>query len=258
MPASNGLRRAVRLLAAIALAATACAGPSVSDSENPSRGPDSRPLPQGSEAVELDPKDFLAQIDHPFWPMSPGSRWTYREVGPTGAIQTVEVSVTDEARTILGIEATVVHDVVSRDGQTIEDTKDWYAQDRWGNVWYLGEDTREFENGEVISTAGSWEAGVDGAQAGVILPGSPSAGMAYRQEYYQGRAEDAGEIVSLEEKAAVPFGTFEHLLMTRDYTPLQPNLVEHKFYAQGVGPILSVTVSGGAGREELVDYSPGG
>jgi hypothetical protein len=258
MPASNGLRRALPLLAAIAFGATACAGPSVSDSESPSRGPDGPPLPQGSEAVELDPKDFLARIDHPFWPMSPGSRWTYREVGPTGSIQTVEVSVTDETRTILGIEATVVHDVVSRDGEPIEDTKDWYAQDRWGNVWYLGEDTREFENGEIISTAGSWEAGVDGAQAGVILPGSPSAGMAYRQEYYEGRAEDAAEIVSLEEKAAVPFGRFGHLLMTRDYTPLQPNVIEHKFYAQGVGPILSVTVSGGAGREELVDYSPGG
>ena len=258
MPASNGLRRALPPLAAIAFVATACAGPSVSDSESPSRGPDARPLPQGSEAVELDPKDFLAQIDHPFWPMSPGSRWTYREVGPSGSFQTVEVSVTEETRTILGIEATVVHDVVSRDDQPIEDTKDWYAQDRWGNVWYLGEDTREFENGEVTSTAGSWEAGVDGAQAGVILPGSPSAGMAYRQEYYEGQAEDAAEIVSLEEKAAVPFGTFEHLLMTRDYTPLVPNLVEHKFYARGLGPILSVTVSGGAGREELVDFSPGG
>jgi hypothetical protein len=258
MPACNGLRRALPPLAAIAFMATACAGPSVSDSESPSSGPDARPLPQGSEAVELDPKDFRAQIDHPFWPMSPGSRWTYREVGPGGSIQTVEVSVTEETRTILGIEATVVHDVVSRHDQPIEDTEDWYAQDRWGNVWYLGEDTREFENGEVVSTTGSWEAGVDGAQAGVILPGSPSAGMAYRQEYYEGQAEDAAEIVSLEEKAVVPFGTFEHLLMTRDYTPLVPNLVEHKFYARGLGPILSVTVSGGAGREELVDFSPGG
>jgi hypothetical protein len=255
---SGSGRIGLSIASILSLVATACAGPSVSGSKSPSRGADAQPLPQGSQAFELDATDFLAQIDHPYWPMTPGSRWTYREVGAAGSTQIVEVSVTDETKTILGIEATVVHDVVTHAGHPIEDTKDWYAQDAWGNLWYLGEDTKEFENGEVISTAGSWEAGVDGAQAGVILPGSPAVGMAYRQEYYEGQAEDAAEILSLEEQADVPFGSFDHVLMTRDYTPLEPNLVEHKFYAQGIGPVLSVTVSGGAGREELVEFSPGG
>ena len=134
----------------------------------------------------------MSAIDNPYWPMAPGSRWVYRETDGKGGVMKVVVTVTDRTKTIDGIAATVVHDVVSEDGKVVEDTFDWYAQDRWGNVWYLGEDTTEYEDGKA-STAGSWEAGVDGAQAGVILPGQPEVGQAYRQEYYAGEAEDAGE-----------------------------------------------------------------
>ncbi len=215
------------------------------------------PLPQGSKAVELDPADFVSGIDHPYWPMAPGSRWVYRETDAEGSEQRVEVTVTDRVKTIVGIEATVVHDVVSEYGEVIEDTFDWYAQDKWGNVWYLGEDTREYDKGKV-STEGSWEAGVDGAQAGVILPGSPEVGLAYRQEYYAGEAEDAGEILSLEEQVEVPFGSFENVLMTKDFTPLEPDVLEHKFYAQEIGPVFVVQVSGGSSREELLSFQPGG
>ena len=214
-------------------------------------------LPQGGEPVELDPADFVAEIDNSYWPMSPGSTWVYRETDAEGAVQRVEVTVTDRTKTILGIEATVVHDVVTEDGELIEDTFDWYAQDTAGNVWYLGEATKEFENGKVSTTKGSWEAGVDGAQAGIIVPAEPEVGMTYRQEYYAGEAEDEGEVLSLDERAEVPFGSFDNLLMTKDTTPLEPDILEHKFYAEGVGPILALGLSGGVSREELLRYESG-
>jgi hypothetical protein len=204
--------------------------------------------------VELDPADFVPQIDNPYWPMAPGSRWVYRETDGEGGKQRVEVAVTDRAKSILGIRATVVHDVVSEDGQLVEDTFDWYAQDKWGNVWYMGEDTKEYEKGKVVSTEGSWEAVVDGAQAGIIMPAELEVGTVYRQEYYEGEAEDAGEILSLDEQVHVPYGSFAGVLMTKDSNLLDPDALEHKFYAQGVGPVLAVQVSGGAGREELLRF----
>jgi hypothetical protein len=213
------------------------------------------PLPQGSEPVELDPADFVAGIDNPYWPMAPGSRWVYRETDGEGNRQRVVVTVTDRSKTILGIDATVVHDVVSEKGEVIEDTFDWYAEDRWGNIWYLGEDTKEFEDGKVVSAEGSWEAGLDGAEAGILVPGRPEVGTAYRQEYYAGEAEDEGKILSLDEQADVPFGSFDSVLMTEDTTPLEPDVREHKYYAQGVGPVLALDISGG-GREELLTFQP--
>ena len=208
---------------------------------------ESSSLPQGAETVKLDPDDFSAKIDNPYWPMSPGSKWVYRE----GEAR-VEVTVTKQTRKIIGIEARVVHDVLTEDGKVKEDTFDWYAQDESGNIWYLGESTKEFDQGGKVSTEGSWEAGVDGAQPGVLLPGEPKKGLSYRQEYYKGEAEDAAEVLSVDARARVPVGSFEQLLLTKEYTTLEPNVVEHKFYAKRVGPILAVTVSGGSGREELV------
>jgi hypothetical protein len=207
-------------------------------------------LPQGSEPANLDPESFVATIDHPYWPMRPGSRWVYRE-GP----QRVVVTVTDRTKRIQGIPATVVHDVVSEEGELVEDTWDWYAQDEDGNLWYLGEDTKEFEHGKVTSTKGSWEAGVGGAEAGIVLPAKPEVGLAYRQEYLKGEAEDEAEILSVDERAEVPFGSFDHVVMTKDFTRLEPDLLEHKFYARGVGPVLTIAVSGESGREELVSFT---
>jgi hypothetical protein len=246
--------RNLALIAILLLAAVAagCGGDSKSSKETPATT-----LPQGSEQVELDPADFTTTIDNPYWPMAPGSRWVYRDVDVEGGRKRVEVTVTKETKMIMGIEARVVHDVVTEDGDLVEDTFDWYAQDADGNLWYLGEDTKEYENGKVKSTEGSWQAGVDGAQGGIVLPAAPRVGMTYRQEYYAGKAEDNGEILSLNEKATVPFGSFEHVLMTKDSTPLEPKVLEHKFYARGVGPVLAVTVSGGADREELVRFVRG-
>ena len=238
--------------------ATSSPAPSAALPSSPSPSPAAFALPQGSEPVELDPSQFAGvALDHPWWPMAPGSTWVYRETDAEGAEQQVEVTVTTETKEILGIPATVVHDIVTEDGETIEDTFDWYAQDALGNLWYLGEDTKEYENGEIVSTEGSWEAGVDGAQPGIILPADPQVGQAYRQEYYAGQAEDAAEIVSLDEHIEVPFGTFDNVLETRDFTPLDPDVEEHKFYARGVGPVEVRQTSGGSSHEVLLRFEPG-
>jgi len=215
-------------------------------------------LPQGSEPVTLDPAQFAGvALDNPYWPMAVGSRWVYRETDLDGTVQRVEVTVTDKTKQILGITATVVHDVVTEGGAVVEDTFDWYAQDATGNLWYLGEDTKEYEKGKVVSTEGSWEAGVDGAQPGIILPADPAIGMTYRQEYYAGQAEDEAAVKSLDEHVVIPFGTFDGVLMTREFTPLEPDVVEQKFYARGVGEIQALQTSGGSSREELRAYEPG-
>jgi hypothetical protein len=211
-------------------------------------------LPQGSEPVNLDPKNFTTKIDNPYWPMVPGARWTYRETDQEGAEQSVLVTVSNQTKKIAnGITARIVRDTVTEDGEIIEDTFDWYAQDEEGNIWYLGEDTAEFENGKLKTKAGSFEAGVDGAQPGIIMPGDPQAGMKYRQEYYKGEAEDNGEVLSTQEMAEVPYGRYDHALLTKDTTPVEPNVLEYKLYAKGVGPVLTLGVSGGPGsREELI------
>jgi hypothetical protein len=219
---------------------------------------DESTLPQGSETVEIDPADFTTEIDNRYWPMAPGSRWVYSETDSEGAEQRVVVTVTNKTKMIAnGVEARVVRDVVTENGEPVEVTDDWYAQDADGNIWYMGEDTTEYENGKPASTEGSFEAGVDGAQPGIILPAEPEAGLAYRQEYYEGEAEDRGEIISTDEQAEAPFGHFTEVVMTKDTNPIEPKVLEFKFYAPDVGPVIAVTVSGGSDREELLSYRPG-
>jgi hypothetical protein len=235
----------------VALLAGGCG--SNDDKRRPAQGG----LPQGGEPIKLDPANFTTRIDNPYWPMVPGSRWVYRET-ENGRRQRIEVNVTRATKRIAGVTARVVHDVASANGHVVEDTYDWYAQDKAGNVWYLGEDTTAYRNGKPVSRAGSWQAGVDGAQAGVILPARPRAGLTYRQEYYAGHAEDAARVLSIDEQVQAPFGHFTGALLTKDYTPLEPKLVEYKLYARRVGLVLDVTVSGGAERQELVRYHDAG
>jgi hypothetical protein len=215
-------------------------------------------LPRGSEQVNLNPADFTTRIDNPYWPMRKGSRWVYRETDSEGTRQRVVVTVTRRTKMIAnGVRARVVRDVVTEDREPVEVTDDYYAQDKSGNIWYLGEATTEYENGKPTSTEGSFEAGVDGAQAGIIMPAKPRVGLSYREEYYAGHAEDRARIVSLREQAEVPFGHFRRVLMTRNTNPLEPKSVEFKFYARGVGPVLAIGVSGGSDREELVRFKRG-
>jgi len=215
-------------------------------------------LPKGDETVHLDPADFTTEIDNRFWPMKPRRRWVYRETDSEGTGQKVVVTVTHKTRLIAnGITARVVRDRVTENGELVELTDDWYAQDKAGNIWYLGEATTEYKNGKPVSTAGSFEAGVDGAQAGVIMPGRPRRGVRHRQEYYKGQAEDKARIVSRREQAEVPAGHYRRVLMTRETNPLEPDVLEFKFYARGVGPVLAVSVSGGSDREELTRFSRG-
>ena len=219
-------------------------------------GRTSRPaaLPRGSEAVALDPAEFTVDITNRYWPMRPGDRWISTETDGRGDVLRVVVTVQDQTYAVAnGVEARVVHDLVTRDGAVVEDALDWYAQDADGNLWYLGERTAEYENGRVTSTEGSWEAGVDGAQPGIAVPADPRPGQTYRQEYLAGEAEDQGAVLSTTEQVGVPTGTYTGALLTRDTTALEPDLVELKFYAAGIGPVLTLESSGGAGREELVE-----
>jgi hypothetical protein len=250
----TAMRRLFATVAALSLVPAGCGSDEDGKPAAASRG-----LPEGSEPVKLDPADLTTRIDNPYWPMAPGSRWTYRETDPQGNVQRVVVTVTNRTKKVAnGVEARVVRDVVTEKGRPVEITDDWYAQDKEGNVWYLGEDTKEYENGKVSTTAGSWEAGADGAQPGVIMPASPKTGMRYRQEYYKGAAEDAGQVLSVDEQAEVPSGHYRDVLMTKDYTPLDPKMLEYKLYARGVGPVLVLGVSGGGGIEELVRFEKGG
>ena len=217
-------------------------------------------LPVGSDQVKLDPAEFTTEITNPYWPMKVGSEWVYREQSEDG-LQRVVVTVTDETKRIAnGVEARVVHDVVSLGGEPIEITDDWYAQDAEGNIWYLGEETAEYEDGKVVTREGSFEAGVDGAQPGIIMPANPEPGLGYRQEYYEDQAEDFAMVLDLTSTAEVPFGSFENALRTEDVNPLgDPKQVENKFFAEGVGPVLTISITPDKGdREELVSYTEGG
>ena len=234
------------VLAIAVLALTACGGSSKSSSG-------STPLPQGTKPAKLDPSNFTTEIDNPYWPMRPGSHWVYREL-EDGEAQRVDVTVTDRTKVLGGITARVVHDQVTRKGQVIEDTFDWYAQDSDGNLWYLGENTKEYENGKLKSTEGSWAYGVDGAQPGVVVPADPKQGMRYREEYYAGHAEDAAEVLNVGSQVQVPYGRYQDAMVTRNYSSLEPTVEEMKLYARGVGPVTELLVSGGSGRTELLSF----
>jgi hypothetical protein len=216
-------------------------------------------LPVGREPVRLDPADFSTEIDNPYLPMRPGDRRVYRVTDSEGLKQRDVVTVTADTKLIAnGVTARVVYTRVSEEGRLVEDNHAWYAQDRQGNVWYLGELSSEFENGRVTGTKGSWEAGVDGAQPGVIMAASPRIGLAYRQEHYAGVAEDRARVFSRGERVEVPYGRFRRVLLIKESEGIQRGLLDYKFYARGVGLVLGVEVSGGSDRAELVRFTPAG
>jgi hypothetical protein len=200
----------------------------------------------------IDPADFLGEIDNPYLPLPVGRTLVYEGVSD-GQRERIEVTVTDRTREVMGVTTIVVRDRAFVEGALVEDTFDWFAQDRWGNVWYFGEETAEYEDGEVVSRAGSWEAGVDGAHPGVVMLADPRVGDRYRQEFYEGEAEDMARVRATGVSIAVPAGSFQDVLVTEDWTPLEPDVLEHKIYAPEVGVVLERVMEGGSGVLRLVE-----
>jgi hypothetical protein len=203
---------------------------------------------------DIDPNDFVATIDNQYYPLTPGTTFFY-EGTVDGIPLTAEIIVTHETKEILGVTTIVVRDRAFENGNLVEDTNDWYAQDNIGNVWYFGEDSKQIQDGNVIGTEGSWEAGVDGATPGIVMEAFPHTGDKYLQEFAIGVAEDRAAILGTNAKATVPYGSFARCLKTKDYSLLEPDTMEHKYYAPGVGFILSVMVKGGEERLELVNIT---
>src|SRR5215475_8116678 len=202
---------------------------------------------------DINPNDFTVQIDNPFFPLPPGVTFIYKGRKELSKERDV-FAVTDRTIVIDGVICRVVHDRVFVRGVLRENTFDYFAQDRDGNVWYFGEDTAELDKkGNVVSTEGTWRAGVNGAQPGVIMEAHPQVYDHYFQELAAPLAQDEATVLSLHETAAVPLAKFRNCLLTKEFTQLEPGNVEHKFYARGVGFVLSVVVQGGKERLALVN-----
>ncbi len=201
----------------------------------------------------IEPGNFVAAVTHPLLPLVPGTVFRY-SVKDDAVIEEVRLEVLQEKKTILGVQCTVVRDVSHVGGAVEEDTLDWFAQDREGNVWYFGEDTTAFK-ATGPTKAGSWMAGERGAKPGIVMKAKPTVGDAYRQEYLAGEAEDEAVVLSVDEAAAVPFGSYTGCVKTKDFTQLEPNILEHKVYCPGVGQVLSVGVQGSNERMELVEVT---
>jgi hypothetical protein len=193
---------------------------------------------------KIDPSKFSANITNRFFPIGQGKKFVYTGT-KDGKPERVEMTILRTTRTILGVRCTVVSDIVTSNYTLVEKTQDWYAQDSAGNVWYFGENSAEYKNGVVTSTKGSWEAGVDNAQPGIVMHAKPAPGPAYRQEYRPGIAEDMAKVLSVSTTRNVPAGTFKHVVVTFDTDPLNPDKLEHKWYAPGVGLIEAVRFGGG-------------
>ncbi len=211
----------------------------------------------GVYAPVIDPAEFSAVVDNPWFPLASGERWIYASTSSDGD-QQITVEVLAEPRTVMGVPVAQVHDVATEGGTAVEDTIDYYSQRADGSVWYFGEATTAYDRGKV-STEGSWEAGVDGALPGIVMPAAPAPSQrGYRQEFYAGHAEDMGRIIATAGTADVPAGHFDGLVVTRDWSPLEPDVVEEKSYAEGVGVVQEVTTQGGDEVVRLVEHQPGG
>ena len=241
--------RATVAVIVLALMATGCGS---KKSASPSRLAPTH----GRYAPKIDPRHFVAKVDNPLWPLQPGTTFHYEGVRGKTPQRDDEV-VTHQTKRILGIEATVVRDTVSEHGHPIERTLDYYAQDKDGNVWYLGEDAFELKNGRFAKASDSWLSGVDGAEPGIIMPADPKPGDRYRQEYYPpGEALDEAHVLGDRGPVTVPYGTFKRSLVTSEFSPLEPQ-TEEKYYVAGVGEILERVVKGHREEFRLVSVTRG-
>jgi hypothetical protein len=201
--------------------------------------------------------NFDTAVTNQYFPLAPGSVWVYDGITEKG-IEHVVVTVTSDTKVILGVTCVAVRDTGTVNGVLEEDTIDWYAQDKNGNVWYFGENSLSYADGLIVSLEGSWMAGVDGAKPGIVMKANPQVGDLYRQEFALGVAEDMAEVIGLNQSTTVPAppGTFNNCVKTKDFSPLEPDVVEHKFYAPGVGNVQTVDVSTG-NHLDLTSFTPG-
>jgi hypothetical protein len=200
---------------------------------------------------------FSANVTNAWFPLRPGSVYRYRGI-KDGEPSREVMTVTRKTKTIDGAPCVVISDLLYIRGKLEERTRDYYTQDAKGNVWYFGEQTAELDaHGKVKSTSGTWTAGVDGAKPGIFMFAHPAVGRSARQEYLKGEAEDHFQVVGIGETAAVPFKTFRGAMLTKEWTPVEPGVLDHKYYVRGIGTVLEQTVKGGNERNELVDFRRG-
>ena len=204
----------------------------------------------GHRSAAPDPKNFVRHVTNPYFPLKPGTVLVYRGI-KDGQTQVDRVTVTHRTRVIQGVTTTAVRDVAKHKSHVLEATTDWYAQDKQGNVWYFGEATRSFENGKV-DRSGSWLAGRDGAVAGILMEADPKAPDAYRQEFYRGEAEDMAWVVHRGSSILVPYRRIDHALLTLEWSRLEPNVIDKKFYGRGIGIVREASQSGPHETAELV------
>jgi hypothetical protein len=208
----------------------------------------------GKYSPSIDPSNFVTTIDNRYWPLKPGTGYHYQGVRGTTP-QTDDEIVTTQTKRILGIPCVVVRDTVSEKSGPVERTFDWYAQDKQGNVWYMGEDSLEKTHGHFVKASDSWESGVNGAQPGIIMPGNPQPGDAYRQEYYPpGQALDLARVLKTDGSVTVPAGSYHGLLVTSERSPLEPQ-TEQKYYAPGLGDVEEKVVKGHHEEFKLVSVT---
>jgi hypothetical protein len=200
---------------------------------------------------------FGANVTNAWFPLRPGSVYRYRGV-KDGEPSREVMTVTHRTRTIDGARTVVVSDLLYLRGKLEERTRDYYSQDAHGNVWYFGEDTAELDpSGRVKTREGTWHAGEDGAKPGIFMYAQPRVGQSARQEFLRGQAEDHFQVLRRGVSAAVPLKTFRSAMLTKEWTPLEPGVLDHKYYARGIGTVLEQTVRGGDERNELVSFNSG-
>jgi hypothetical protein len=240
-----------------ALIASGCGSSGESSSSSPPSASELAPI-HGAYHPTIDPADFTSKVDNRYFPLEPGSSTFEKGVAENGKTpQTDDSLVLDSTKVIDGVECTVVRDVVSENGKPVERTLDRYTQDKWGNVWYFGELAKEVKHGKFVKAHDSWEAGVDGAQPGIIMPADPQPGEQYRQEYYPGHAMDQAKVIGPGGPVTVPYGKFDQTLKTEETAPtIDPGAVEDKYYASGIGEAKSQVVKGAHELFELVSVKP--
>lgn len=199
--------------------------------------------------------EFASEVTNVWLPWIPGYTWVYKGV-KDGEPTTDTVVATSRKKMILGVPTTVVLDTLKNSkGQVVEATQDYYAQDKQGNVWYFGESTAELTNGKVTSREGSWQAGVNGARPGLFMPAEPKPGDAFQQEFFKGQAEDRFKILTLDASGSVPWGAFTGAMLTEEWTPLEPGVVDTKYYVKGVGNVDEETAAGPTEYSRLVSFT---